>query len=132
MVIKDIKNKKLFVFILFLLFCLTSFAENINLLLYCKGTIEVFGDERISNPKHDFDLNVEIINNTYRGRPLDITESKLITTEYSPQNKNNLIYSLSINRLTGEIKEYQNKVYGTGVTLFSGKCEKQNNLKKKF
>ena len=124
--------KKLFVFILFLLFCSTSIAENINLSLSCKGTIEVLADARYVNPKNDFDLDVEIINNTYRGRLLDITESKLITAEYSPQNKNNLIYSLSINRLTGEIKEYQNKVYGTGITLFSGKCEKKNNIKKKF
>jgi hypothetical protein len=123
---------KLFLFILFLLFCSTSIAENINLSLYCKGTIEALGDEKISNPKHDFDLNVEILNNTYRGRLLDITESKIITAEYSPQNKNSLIYSLSINRLTSEIKEYQNKVYGTGITLFSGKCEKKNNIKKKF
>lgn len=124
--------KKLFVFILLLLFCSTSIAENINLSLYCKGTIEVLGDDRIANPKHDFDLDVEIINNTYRGRLLDITESKLITAEDSPQDKNILIYSLSINRLTGEIKEYQNKVYGTGITLFSGQCEKKSNIKKKF
>jgi hypothetical protein len=121
--------------IILLFFSLVSpfvFAENVNLSLYCKGTIEVLGDEKYVNPKHDFDLDVEIINNTYRGRLLDITESKLITAEYSPQNKNNLIYSLSINRLTGEIKEYQNKVYGTGITLFSGICEKKNNIKKKF
>jgi hypothetical protein len=110
------------------LFSSFAFAENINLSLYCKGTIEVLGDDS----KHDFDLDVEIINNTYRGRLLDITESKLTTTEYNPQNKSYLLYSLSINRLTGEIKEYQNKVYGTGVTLFSGKCEKKNNIKKKF
>ena len=122
-------------FIILLFYSLVSpfvFAENVNLSLYCKGTIEVLGDEKYVNPKHDFDLDVEIINNTYRGRLLDITESKLITAEYSPQNKNNLIYSLSIKRLTGEIKEYQNKVYGTGITLFSGKCEKKNNAKKKF
>ena len=124
--------KKLFVFILLLLFCSTSIAENINLSLYCKGTIEVLGDDRIANPKHDFDLDVKIINNTYRDRLLDITESKLITAEDSPQDKNILIYSLSINRLTGEIKEYQNKVYGTGITLFSGQCEKKSNIKKKF
>ena len=55
------------------------FAENVNLSLYCKGTIEVLGDEKYVNPKHDFDLDVEIINNTYRGRLLDITESNLIT-----------------------------------------------------
>jgi len=123
---------KKIIFIITFLFSPVVFGENVNLSLYCKGTLEVLGDESISNPKHDFDLDVEIINNTYRGRLLDITESKLITAEYSPQNKNNLIYSLSINRLTGEIKEYQNKVYGTGITLFSGKCEKKNNVKKKF
>jgi hypothetical protein len=121
--------KKIILIITFL-FSPFVFAENINLSLYCKGTIEVLGDEKYINPKQDFDLDVEIINNTYRGRLLDITESKLITAEYSPQN--NLIYSLFINRLTGEIKEYQNKVYGTGITLFSGKCEKKNNIKKKF